>query len=372
MNRRPPPRRPPASSKPPATKPAAPPVFEIEAEVVEGIEEIAAEELRRRFGASVQIGAARRTRTGPVNLPFTFAGNPKQLLKLRTVSALFLVQYVPEPRPRGILANHHFRDLLQQIAAVRAFVPDGSYQTFYLSAAGSDSPELVRLRDALAIQTGLDEAEGEGDLYLRLRRPPDGSEGWEVLIRLTPRPLATRPWRVRNRAGALNATVAHAMVLLTEPTTHDVFVNLGCGSGTLLIERREWGAAMRTVGCDTDPIARDDAAANLAASGYAARIEITDWDARAVPLPDRSADALVADLPFGIRMGAHADNVPLYPAMLAEAARLARDGARLVVITSESRLMESVLARQEAWHLERTLRIGLNGLYPRCYVLRRV
>ena len=33
-------------------------------------------------------------------------------------------------------------------------------------------------------------------------------EGWEVLVRLTPRPLTARPWRVCNWPGALNAVVA--------------------------------------------------------------------------------------------------------------------------------------------------------------------
>ena len=40
--------------------------------------------------------------------------------------------------------------------------------------------------------------------------PARGGDGWETLVRTTPRPLATRYWRVCNYEAALNATVAHA------------------------------------------------------------------------------------------------------------------------------------------------------------------
>lgn len=356
----------------PTRRSAAPAAYRCEAEIVEGLEEIAAGEIAGRFGARVVLGAARRTRNGPANLPFTYTGDLAALTRLKTVSALFLVHHVPVPRPRAILANHHFRDLLADIAHVRALAPEGAYRTFYLSAAGADSEIMVRFKTELAVRTGLALADEEGDLYLRLRRPPGGGEGWEALIRLTPRPLATRSWRVRNLAGALNATVAHAMVLLTDPTPHDLFLNLCCGTGTLLIERAAWGPAARVAGCDIDTGARADAAANIAASRVSGQIEVYDWDARAVPLPERSVHALVADLPFGIHMGSHGGNVALYPAILAEAARVARRGARFAAMTPEMRLMESVLPAQRAWAVERTLRVNLNGLYPRIFVLRRV
>ena len=81
--------------------------------------------------------------------------------------------------------------------------------------------------------------------------------------------------------------------------------------------------------------------------------------------------ALCADLPFGQQVGSHAANLALYPAALAEAARIAAPGARMCIISHETRLMSDSLARSPAWELVEERRISLNGIFPRIYLLRR-
>jgi 23S rRNA G2445 N2-methylase RlmL len=231
---------------------------------------------------------------------------------------------------------------------------------------------MRRLSDEIAERTGLKQAANEGDLQIALRRPVEGGEGWECLVRLSPRPLATRAWRVCNFHGALNAAVANAMVRLTQPRARDVFLNIACGSGTLLIERLAAGSVQRVIGCDLDPEVLECARANAAAAGAGETVELYGWDARALPLPDRGVDTLCADLPFGNLVGSHRDNLSLYPAILAEAARVARPGALFVVISHEVRLMEELLSQSTGWQAEQTIRVTLGGLNPRIFVLRRV
>ena len=147
---------------------------------------------------------------------------------------------------------------------------------------------------------------------------------------------------------------------------------MACGSGTLLIERLACAPVKQAIGCDTSAEALACAQANIEASGYAASIALHDWDARALPLSEASVDALCADLPFGHLVGSHGQNVSLYPALMAEAARVARPGALFSLITHEVRLMETVLVRSAAWQVEGTFRLTLGGLHPRIFVLRRV
>jgi tRNA G10 N-methylase Trm11 len=105
---------------------------------------------------------------------------------------------------------------------------------------------------------------------------------------------------------------------------------------------------------------------------YDTAYELHEWDATRVPLPDASVDALTADLPFGHRVGSHGDNVTLHPAILKEAARVARPGARFVVITAEVKLAESALTSTVShWEWKRMLRVNLGGLKPGIFVLRR-
>jgi tRNA (guanine6-N2)-methyltransferase len=184
--------------------------------------------------------------------------------------------------------------------------------------------------------------------------------------------LATRAWRVCNFEGALNAAVAQAMVQLTQPKRDDLFLNMACGSGTLLIERWSAGPARQIIGCDIDPLALTCARQNVAASSARERITLRLADARALPLADHCITALAADLPFGHLVGSHGENVRTYPLILQEAARVARRGARFAVITHEVRLMEQLLGAVDSrWDMESALRVELGGLFPRIYILVR-
>ncbi len=351
-----------------AARALAPPAvraYPCEASVAVGLESIARAELQRLLGNRVTL-----RREEPGALGFEYRGEPRALLDLRTVLAVYLVCRFDVPRPRALLGDQHLRTLLGGIALARALAPPGAYHTLYLSAAGSDSAILLRLKEVLAAGAGLSVAPREGDLQLRLRRASDGN-GWEMLIRLSPRPLATRPWRVCNMEGALNATVAHAMALLTRPTRGDVYLNLACGSGTLLVERLACGRLRRAIGCDTSAAALACAEANLSASGDRAAVELQPWDAQELPLPAGSVDALCADLPFGHLVGSHQENTTLYPGILREAARVAQPGARFALITHQARLMETLLRSMDAWSVEQTMRVSLGDLQPRIFVLCR-
>jgi len=353
----------------PEVQPSEPeiPIHECEAEVAEGLEGIAWRELKTLFDDRIEKAGTSGRKAA---VRFRYTGNPFHLLKLQTVQAVYFVRHYAIPRPKALLGDQHFKALLAQIAAVRDLSPTEAYRTFTISAAGSDSSVMMRLKEELGQKIGLT-ADQEGDLLIRLRRPVDGGEGWESLVRLSPRPLATRAWRVCNREGALNAAVAHAMTILSRPTEDDVFLNLMCGSGTLLIERLVWGGAASAVGYDRDPSALECARKNVEAAGYSDRIKLRQGDVTDLDVAAKSVDVIVADLPFGNLVGSHGDNVRLYPAVLTEAARVAKPGARFVLITGEVHLLEDLLEESPHWKSEQVIRVGLGGLHPRIYVLTR-
>lgn len=243
----------------------ATPVFRLEADVAEGLEEIARDEIRERLGDRMKL---RPLSEKPGVLHFDYIGRDlREVRGLRTIHSAYLVRRFAIPRPKALLGDEHFRALLEMVETVRKMWQPGTFQTFRLNAAGSESSVMQRIKEELAAKTGLTVAEEEGDLLIRLRRPPN-EEAWEALVRISPRPLATREWRVCNREGALNATVSHAMVRLTEPKQDDVFLNLMCGSGTLLIERMTAGTAQSAVGYDHDETALTCARENIEASGF--------------------------------------------------------------------------------------------------------
>ncbi|HJZ49987.1 MAG TPA: methyltransferase domain-containing protein [Roseiflexaceae bacterium] len=364
------PRRPPADrSRRPPPRPAAhgAPRQAIEADVLEGLERIAQAELSERFGGRVRFETGARVGA----LHFSYAGDLSELLALRSVVAVYLVRRFAIPRPKALLGNQQFGELAGAISSVLELAPPRTYATLRLSAAGEDSTVLTRLKSELAQRFGLAVAADEGDLLIRLRRARD-ADGWETLVRLTPRPLATRIWRVCNLPGALNASLAYAMIALTEPATDDVVLNLACGSGTLLIERLISGRVRQAIGCDTDAAALDCARENVRAAGFERAARLESWDAGRTPLDEASVSMICADLPFGQLVGSHRENQEFYPRVFAEAARVARPGARMVLLTHEVRLLDRTAERfAREWRPLEALRVRSGGMTPAVALFRR-
>jgi tRNA (guanine6-N2)-methyltransferase len=339
-----------------------------EAEVLPGLEPFAAAEIRRRLGETSAVGEG-----AAGDLPFEYGGDPYDLLALRTVVAVYQVLDFDIPRPKALLGHQNFHRMVDAITKVEALHPPKSFRTFRFSAAGRDSSVFDRLRDDLAAETRLANAPDEADLLLRVRPNADRGKGWQVLIRLTPRPLATRDWRACDMPGALNASIAAAMVEMTNPRPDDAFFNPMCGSGTLLIERVARMPVDLAAGCDTDPDALACGRENVRSAGLGHVIDLLAMDAAALDLPDGAFTALAADLPWGQLSGEHAENPALYRAVLREWARVAVRGARLAVITHEVAVFEDLLGEiADVWALIDVVKVFQGGLHPRIYVFARL
>ena len=313
----------PHGGRPPAGRraPAAPPPH-YEAETIFGLEGPAEEELRSRLGKSARLLG----RPAAGRVAFAYVGPDASLDTLRSVVAVHRVEAFPVPRPKALLGHEHLTRMVATLHGVMARQPRGAFRTFRVSAAGADSPVFERLKEEIARQTGLSPGEHEADLALAVRPTPEG-EGWQVLVRRTPRPLSARAWRVCNMPGALDATVAHVMVTLAGPRAEERFLNVACGSGTLLVERLALGPARAALGVDIAPRALACARENLAAAGSLDAVRLLRAGAGRLPLADASWDTMVADLPWALLVGTRRENEALYPALLAEAARVAAPGA---------------------------------------------
>lgn len=332
------------------------PAAEYELEVLPGLECVAAEE------ALTLVGTRASTTERPGRLSLAYDGDATALLGLRTVVAIHVLARFAVRRP-GDLSIAALTGL-----ARRAI---GDFAALRLSAAGADSPEMTRLGAAVARELRLERVSRGGDLLLALRRY---EAGWEALVRLTPRPLSARSWRVCNLPGALDATAASAMARVTGARPDERYLNLACGSGTLLVERLALGPAAAAVGIDHDEGALACAAANLRAASATSATQLLLGDVRELPLLEASFDTAAVDLPFGMLVGRPEANAALYAATLAEAARAVRPGGALIAITAAGRTLERQLSNAP-WHLERTLRIEIpfsrGYIKPTIHLLRR-
>lgn len=333
--------------------------FELEA--LEGILGLAVAEL-----AELGFPAARVL--DGTSARFTQRGNLRaaagQLGRARLATAFHLVLDFPVPRPKALLGDQHLRRLLDGIRGVQAA---GGHDSFRISAAGSDSSVFQRLAAEIASRSGLRHDPEEGTLLLRVR---PGGKGWQVLLRLTPRPLSTRSWRVCNLEGGLNATIAAAMnQLLSQGRPAGTYLNAMCGSGTLLAEWLTANPQASGSGFDLSSESLGCARDNL--SGFGERAQLFQADATAVPLPDASIDFISCDPPWGDDIGTHDGNAVLYPAFLAEATRLLRPGGRLALLSHELKLTRGLLKQAAGLELLGELRVWHGGHRPAIWILQR-
>jgi tRNA (guanine6-N2)-methyltransferase len=334
-----------------------------------GLAEVVEAEVGERLGPGVRL---RPVPGRSDSFLLDLRGPWDQLLGLRTIVAAFAVLTFGVPRPRSLTSGEYLPEIVRAVRAVRELGPVPPPAGFRFDAAGPGSAGFRRLAEELARATGLPYDQDDGDLVLRFRRAAERPGGWDVLVRLSTRPLSDRPWRVRHFPGAANATVAAAMARLTRPRPGDRVANLLCGSGPLRGERLRAGPARLAVGVDRDRAVLEDCRQNLAAAGLEDRALLVAGDvAGDAWLAHGPYDVLLADPPWGTLVGDHAANQALYATLLERAHRAAAPGARLAVLTHEIRLMERCLDRARGlWEPEGVTRVYQKGHHPRIYLLR--
>ena len=334
-----------------------------------GLEDVVRDELDRALGSPRVVAVPGRDDA----VAATVVGSLRPLLRLRTVVAPFLALRFDVPRPRALLDGAHFPRLIEAVRLAASVDPGARSRSLRVDAAGRDTQVFRTIADQLAAATGMRHDPEEGTTLLRVRRPA-GVDAWDVLVRLGARPLSARPWRKAGYVAAANATVAAAMVQLTKPRPDDAVANLMCGSGTLLIERLLAAPARVAVGVDLAEEAIAAAAVNVAEAGLTDRVQLVESDiadggwARRGPF-----DLLLADPPWGDKIGRHEDSEELHDLLLRRGHEVAAPRARFAVLTHEIRIMARCVERAKGrWRLESEQKVFNKGHHPRIYVLRRV
>ena len=339
-------------------------------EALKGLEAVAEAELREvpsvRGGGLLASGGVKfQFAPDPLVKRTDGQGSWDRLSRLRGAVAVYRVETWDVPRPKALLGHQVLGKVLDYL---RSVVRMGGHSSFRLSAAGKDSETFTRLTEEIEAQLELPHHPEEGELLIRVR-PSETEEGWEILARITPRPLSARAWRTCNMSGGLNATIAYAMHKLSGVRERDRVFNPMCGSGTLLIERSLLGPLDALVGVDISAEAVACSRSNVASAKR--QIEVAQIDALNTGLPDRSFDLIITDLPWGDAVGTHGGNAELYPLFLQEMDRLSARTGRLCILTHEIKLFERVLAEQTRWHAKELFQVYSGGHYPKCYLLSK-
>ncbi|MGQ9548368.1 MAG: TRM11 family SAM-dependent methyltransferase [Roseiflexus sp.] len=337
-----------------------------------GFDAIAATEIAQRLGGA-QILDKRPVSDKNGMVRFAYAGSPRDVLTLRTVEDIFVMAAETRDLAPGFAALRQIEHLAmtapgieRAIRLARQVDPrrGGEGRMHYRVVARQVGRAPYRRVDAqIAVERGIAARPdhrwrliAEGGIEIWLTQWPGEAL---LMVRLSDERMRHRPYKVEHLPASLRPAAAAALAWLTSPRDDDLFLDPMCGAGTILIERAHLGRYRSLIGGDRDPEAVATAQANIG-SRYQP-ISIHEWDARRLPLDAGSVTALAVNLPFGAQVGSVEENRDLYPAVLREAARVLRPGARLVAMSGDARTLSDALRRNNRLAQRTTYPVSILG-----------
>lgn len=299
-----------------------------------GLEAISADELATLPGVTVEQIAYRRV----------FASNQGSLaplLSLRTVDDLFLYldtwQGIDRARQTlnvlSYLSSHlDMRAAMESIKQIRTFP---SQSTFSVTAnfVGKRNYNTDEIKQACA--SGIVESHGwvyseddaMADLNIRVFIEGDTAV---VGVRLAERSLSKRAYKQEHVPGSLKPTVAAALLRLANVTAGTRVLDPCCGAGTILIEAKSYEASSGGGDIDRETVR----AAHLNASQASVAIDLQQWDARSLPLSNKSVDCVISNLPWGRAVTTDGSLPVLYQEISKEIERVLAPGGKTVLLTN--------------------------------------
>lgn len=348
---------------------------EYAASVLPGLEDVTGDEIETRLKGA-QVVESRR---GWV--VFRYPGNAADLLRLRTTEDVFVILFRTAQLPtyrKGVipLLTRMARNSRYWDQALIRFHQTRQRRvrrvTFRIIAQMTGKHAFRRQEVRDAVLTGVQTR------WIRWKPVPDDAhlEIWTSIIgdwalmalRLSDRTMRHRTYKQEHRPASLRPTLAAAMVYLSHPQPTDRFCDPMCGVGTILAERARTDPYQALLGGDIDPDVLHAAKINLRRN---TACTLHRWDARSLPVRSRSLEVVVCNLPFGKKIGSHAENPALYSRFFEQLLHVLRPGGRAVLLTSEKKLVCPLLSHHALLHCEREILVGVLGQAARIYVLRR-
>lgn len=186
-----------------------------------------------------------------------------------------------------------------------------------------------------------------------------GNDGF-LSVKLTPPSFRFRGSTRGFSPAALRPSIAHALVLLSDPQPTDVFLDPFCGSGTIASERATY-EAKRIIASDISPDA-----VTVARKNCPSQVEVHSWDCRSLGLEDGEITKIVTNPSWGIQVGEVDQIAELYLQFIGEAKRVLSASGKIVLLTDQTKAVEDACLKI-CLRVEPLLRISLHGLVPTVY-----
>lgn len=183
--------------------------------------------------------------------------------------------------------------------------------------------------------------------------------------------LSKRDWRKEYIPAGINPSLAYVMCMIANLKDNDIVYDPFCGSGVLPISALKYFNIKRAICSDISGSAVEKCKSNFNTANIEEnRYMIFRSDIKDVYLNKRNIDLIISNLPFGIRVGNHNDNISSYIGLESVAQRVLRSKGRLILLTQEKKLLRDVF-KKDKWSIKSVLRVNEGGLKPEVFMIEK-
>ena len=319
-----------------------------------GLKEVVLQELKEY----VLISESEHTIS--IELPNNF----QNILSLKSINSAYITTSDKKYNPRYL---HKHKSILGNLIEKVILKKEKEFKTFKIRCAGSQTQEIIEIEKYIQ-ETYAIKKNDVADLEIYINKIGDD---WEISVRLSPRPLSVRDYKISNIKGGLNPNIAYAINTFCNLKNSTSYLNIFSGSGTLLIEAGLVNPHVKLVGLDVDKKTNSLAIQNIKKAGLIKIIKIKTGDIFESPDFEKF-DVITSNLPFGMQISKGEDLKKLYQQFIDYSEKVLYSKGRLVVYTTEYEILELILKNSKFEIVKKlNLKIPTNVnsyLYPRIFV----
>lgn len=184
--------------------------------------------------------------------------------------------------------------------------------------------------------------------------------------------LSRREWRKAYVPAGINPSLAYILCMVAELKKEDIVYDPFCGASVIPITALKYFNVKRVICSDISSQAIEKSRLNFQnANVEGGKYKLFKSDIKDVSLNKRNVDKIISNLPFGIRVGSHEENMTAYVHLENLAQKLLRAKGKLILLTQEKKLLREAF-KKEDWKVKSVLRVNEGGLLPEVFVIERV
>jgi 23S rRNA G2445 N2-methylase RlmL len=177
--------------------------------------------------------------------------------------------------------------------------------------------------------------------------------------------LSKRYWRKSFVSAGINPSLGYVLCQIAGLTKDTILFDPFCGSSVIPITALLYFDVKKVIASDISGRAVFSSSANFESAGISqSRYRLFQSSVKDLKLNKRNVDRIITNLPFGIRVGEHGNNVKIYIEFEELCKKLLRRKGKIIVLTQEKNLLREVF---KGWNIKSITRVNEGGLLPEVF-----